>query len=54
MSDFNINFSNIDEAYKRIKGEILKTPLVTSEYINQLINLTKLTECFKLVNQLIN
>ena len=38
MSDFNINFKKIDEAFKRISGQILRTPLVTSEYVNQLMN----------------
>ena len=34
MSDFKA----IDEAYKRIKDQVLRTPLVTSEYFNNLLN----------------
>ena len=34
MSDFKA----IDEAYKRIKDQVLRTPLITSEYINKLLN----------------
>jgi threonine dehydratase len=36
MSDFD--FNAIDEAYKRIYDKILRTPLVTSEYINNLLD----------------
>jgi len=36
MSDFD--FNAIDEAYKRINDQILRTPLVTSEFINNLLN----------------
>ena len=36
MHDFNYN--NIDEASKSISSQILKTPLVTSEYINKTLN----------------
>ena len=36
MSDFD--FKAIDEAYKRINDQVLRTPLVTSEYINNLLN----------------
>ena len=36
MSDFD--YKKIDEAYKRISAQILKTPLITSEYINNLLN----------------
>jgi len=36
MSDFD--FNAIDEAYKRINDQVLRTPLVTSEYINNLLN----------------
>ena len=36
MSDFD--FNTIDEAYKRINGQVLRTPLVTSGYINNLLN----------------
>ena len=35
MSDFN--YLNIEEAYKRISKHIIKTPLVTNEYINDLL-----------------
>ena len=34
----NLNYSQIDQAYKRIKSDILKTPLITSEYINKITN----------------
>lgn len=43
----NFNYLNIEEAYKRIQSEILKTPLVVSEYFNQL---TKANIYFKLEN----
>jgi threonine dehydratase len=36
MSDFDHNV--IDEAYKRINEQVLKTPLVTNEYINNLLD----------------
>ena len=36
MSDFD--FIDIDEAYKRINDQVLRTPLVTSEHINNLLN----------------
>ena len=36
MSDFD--FKAIDEAYKRIKDQVLRTPLITSEYINKILN----------------
>ena len=36
MSDFD--FNAINEAYKRINSQVLRTPLVTSEYINNLLN----------------
>ena len=36
MSDFD--FNAIDEAYKRINSQVLRTPLVISEYINNLLN----------------
>ena len=45
MRDFNYN--NIDKAYTRISSHVLKTPLVTSEYINNLLS-TKVY--FKLEN----
>ena len=32
------NFNAIDEAYKRISNQVLRTPLVTSEYFNKLLN----------------
>ena len=34
----NFDFNAIDEAYKRINNQVLRTPLVTSEYINKLLN----------------
>ena len=45
MSDFD--YTRIDAAYKRISSQILRTPLVTSEYIN---NLVKAKVYFKLEN----
>jgi len=36
MSDFD--FNAIDEAYKRINSQVLRTPLITSEHINNLLN----------------
>ena len=45
MSDFN--YTSIDKAYKRISSNVLKTPLITSEYIN---NLLKAKVYFKLEN----
>ena len=36
MSDFN--YKNIDKAYNRISSQVLLTPLITSEYINDLVN----------------
>lgn len=36
MSDFN--YTLIDKAYKRISSQVLKTPLVSSEYINNLLD----------------
>ena len=36
MSDFD--YKNINEAFKRIRSKILRTPLITSEYINDLLN----------------
>ena len=43
----NFNYHHIEEAYKRIHSQILKTPLVVSEYFN---NLTKASVYFKLEN----
>ena len=34
----NFDFNAIDEAYKRINDQVLRTPLITSEYINKLLN----------------
>ena len=34
----NFNYIRIDEAYKRISSKVLKTPLVTSQYINHLLD----------------
>jgi len=45
MSKFT--YTQIDEAYKRIHSQILRTPLVVSEYIN---SLTKANVYFKLEN----
>lgn len=45
MSKFDYN--SIDEAYKRINSKVLKTPFITSEYIN---NLLKAKVYFKLEN----
>ena len=45
MTDFD--YTLIDEAYKRISSQFLKTPLVTSEYIN---NLLEAKVYFKLEN----
>ena len=36
MSDFD--FNAIDEAYKRINSQVLRTPLIASEHINNLLN----------------
>ena len=33
-----IGFKDIDKAYKKIKNSIIKTPLVTNDYINNLLN----------------
>lgn len=41
------DYTQIDEAYKRISSQVLKTPLVTSEYIN---NLLQAKVYFKLEN----
>ena len=41
------DFTQIDDAYKRISSQILKTPLVSSEYIN---NLLQAKVYFKLEN----
>ena len=38
MSYFN--YSIIDEAYSRINSKIIKTPLVTSEFINEITRTT--------------
>ena len=35
MDDFNYNL--IDKAYNVIKEHVIKTPLVTNDYINQLL-----------------
>ena len=43
----NFNFSQIDEAYQRIQPFIVKTPLIYSEYLN---NITKAKVFFKLEN----
>ena len=43
----NFNYKKIDEAYKRISSQVLRTPLVESEYIN---NLFKAKIFFKLEN----
>ena len=31
----NFSFKNIDDAYSKIKNQIIKTPLLTNEYINK-------------------
>ena len=36
MSDFN--YLNIEDAYQRIRQKIIKTPLITSDYINKLLD----------------
>ena len=36
MTDFK--YTRIDEAYKRIRPQVLRTPLVSSEYINNLLD----------------
>ena len=43
----NFNISQIDEAYQRIQPFIVKTPLIYSEYLN---NITKAKVFFKLEN----
>ena len=43
----NFNISQIDEAYQRIQSFIVKTPLIYSEYLN---NITKAKVFFKLEN----
>ena len=43
----NFNISQINEAYKRIQPFIVKTPLIYSEYLN---NITKAKVFFKLEN----
>ena len=45
MTDFK--YTRIDEAYKRISSQVLRTPLVSSEYIN---NLLEAKVYFKLEN----
>ena len=45
MTDFK--YTQIDEAYKRISSQVLRTPLVSSEYIN---NLLEAKVYFKLEN----
>ena len=35
MSDFN--YSNIETAYKQIKHLLVKTPLISNDFINQLL-----------------
>ena len=45
MTDFK--YTRIDEAYKRIRSQVLRTPLVSSEYIN---NLLEAKVYFKLEN----
>ena len=35
MSDFD--YTRIDQAYKRISSQVLRTPLIMSEYINNLL-----------------
>lgn len=34
----NFNYIDVDIAYKRIKSQIIKTPLITSEHINNMVN----------------
>ena len=41
------NYTQVDEAYKRIRSQVLKTPLITNEYIN---NLLQAKVYFKLEN----
>ena len=43
----NFNISQIDEAYQRIQPFIVKTPLIYSEYLN---NITRAKVFFKLEN----
>ncbi len=43
----NFNISQIDEAYRRIQSFIVKTPLIYSEYLN---NITRAKVFFKLEN----
>ena len=31
----NFSFKNIDDAYSKIKNQIIKTPLLTNDYINK-------------------
>lgn len=45
MSDFD--YTRIDQAYERISSQVLRTPLITSEYIN---NLLEAKVYFKLEN----
>ena len=34
----NISFIDIENAYKKIKNSVIKTPLITNDYINNLLN----------------
>ena len=34
---FDFNYLNIVEAYKNIKSKVLKTPLISNDFINNLV-----------------
>ena len=34
----NISFIDIENAYEKIKNSVIKTPLITNDYINNLLN----------------
>ena len=35
ISNMNFSYKNIDNAYSKIKNQIIKTPLISNDYINK-------------------
>ena len=41
----SFNYQQIDEAYKKIHDKVIKTPLITNDFINNLLNAKVYFKC---------
>ena len=46
----SFNYQHIDEAYKKIHDKVIKTPLITNDFINNLLNAKVYFKCENLQN----